>query len=688
MDVTVEDDEIEVTDPTKTTLTLNVSGWEPVADGPELDRPTDAEISGVTNRIEFPARFCVVHDEEANETTNLGSRNDQLSLDEGSYIVRVTAEVKSYVSFKTDAFVSSRNDTISLEFESDSKVTFGFKSHTAEPSDLIEIPRTPEGVATALTYSSVSIRTGTADRSFPSMRNHPPKVEFGPQSDVPESVRRRRHESGVRIEVPAEYRYLYPIASLSHYLSARVELGTRTPAIVADGRRYELGSMPSFEQNVNEVLRRVFFLDCLARSAGPYGVGFPFLPTLEDIDLSREEMYDAPIAERLWAYIDAPFDTIVDEFPKWHLCMYVEPSVEYATVLPYMVNDLAAIYRPLTEDLPSDERLSRSLDDFYRGTERRVSDQSPRSIEDAPTVELSKPKLEDGDIHGWLGEGTPIDVFKATPEAYENREKYRDRSEEKISVVAVLNDEEMSEEHAEVADIYRERTKDLSLDISIRENVRTNELASTLESGYDLLHFIGHCEESGLRCPDGTLAVSDITESNVQTFFLNACGSYYEGLSLVKKGSVAGAITFKTVLDEQAALVGTMFARLAAHGYSIERALELASRRVMMNKDYAVVGDGTHVLSQSTNIVGAESRLQKSGPDEYVLDYTVRAAWMPGAGFRVSHETAEQTIFGDTLRTEWDRDGIVDFLETAHCSVIYDGDLHWSEELANKLRNE
>ncbi len=72
----------------------------------------------------------------------------------------------------------------------------------------------------------------------------------------------------------------------------------------------------------------------------------------------------------------------------------------------------------------------------------------------------------------------------------------------------------------------------------------------------------------------------------------------FEGQTLIEKGSVAGAVTFTKVLNDHAVKVGSTFAKLLVHGFSIERAMCLARRRIMMGKDYAVVGDGTHSLIQ------------------------------------------------------------------------------------------
>ncbi|MFB6126058.1 MAG: hypothetical protein ABEJ79_01985 [Halolamina sp.] len=695
MDVNAGEDEIEAIDSTKTSVTVRALGWSETATASGIGPETDAELSGCARQMEFPSRFGAVTDLDADTSFRVGGTDDELVLEAGRYLLRVEAEIKCYLSFAGEATVRRRtNDAVVVDFPEPSAVTVGFRSRSERALETMTVPRSPAGVATAVQYASATMRTTTPDRSFPSMRAHPPLVEFGDETAIPDVIRSERFATDVELRLPDDLSYLFPSASLAYYLSADVTVGSERPVLVADGREYELGTHPTFERTVNDLLERTFFLDCLARQAGPNDVRKIEPLSLSRVGLSADRVYDLPIAERLWTYLDAPFDRIREDLPEWHLCMYVDPTYENGTVLPYLLNDLAAVYPPKLESLSSDERLDRSLDDFYRRNEDEDEDENGdtdagvvgRSVEDAPTVDLDKPRLQDGDAHGWLAEGTPIDVFKSLRGAYHNRGQYRERTEDSISIVAVLNDAEMSDEHAEVAEIYRDRAEELDLDIAIREELRTGELAQTFKTGHDLLHFIGHCEEGGLRCPDGTLSAAELTESNVQTFFLNACGSYYEGLELIEKGSVAGAVTFNTVLDEQAALVGTMFARLVAYGYSIERALELSRRRVMMNKDYAVVGDGTHVLSQTSNVVGSEARLVRASDDEFRLDYTVRAPWITGGTFTIVGEDSKRTLFGDSLSLHDDRETVADFLVESDFPVIYDGDIHWASAVGRRLQ--
>jgi hypothetical protein len=153
-----------------------------------------------------------------------------------------------------------------------------------------------------------------------------------------------------------------------------------------------------------------------------------------------------------------------------------------------------------------------------------------------------------------------------------------------------------------VADYYRE--PDLPMDVSVLESPDSEQLQTAFEQPTDLLHFVGHCENSGLRCADGTMAAGVIDECQVEAFFLNACGSLGFAEKLVERGAAAGAAT----TGETAGRVGCNWARLLAHGWSIERALDVA-RSVDDPAGYVAVGDGTHFLTDGKD----------KAPPEYTL---------------------------------------------------------------------
>jgi hypothetical protein len=252
--------------------------------------------------------------------------------------------------------------------------------------------------------------------------------------------------------------------------------------------------------------------------------------------------------------------------------------------------------------------------------------------------------------------------------------------------VAVLNDAEMSSEHDDAAEIYRRGTADLDIDVSVRKQLSRAELARVFEGTHDFVHYVGHCESDGLQCRDGTLSASELDRSGAETFFLNACGSYHEGIELVSRGSVAGAVTFEKVLDGHAARVGTTFVRLLVNGFSIERALGLARRRIIMGTDYAVVGDGTHRLSGASSGVPLVVELAPLVAGGYQVTFDASSPRVTGDVFTMPEPLdAEPHLFGAVSTVTLTAAEAEQFVRTVDLPVIFDGDIQWAAELAGQL---
>ena len=688
---------LRVYDRTKTEVRIDAQNWEGADAGYDVERPVDETVAGYVTELRLPSALVTASSLTTGDEFKHGGDAETLRLCEDDYLLNIETNIKTYLRFSGSATVWKSEDfsRLYVSFPEPTLVTFGFRSFNEEPVETITVPPTPAGVATAITYSSATHKTDGPMRSYPTLRSHPPRIEVGDETHVPDVVRSERFETGIELVVPDDLRYTFVAAPLAYYLQAEMTVADRDAPVLAVSEtetRYEFTSLPDFQHEAVSLLRRVFYLDCLVRNAGYYSWDLAEMDLLDAVGIDAEDAYDATPAERLTTYLDAPYECIDDELPEWHLAMHVEPSADHVSCLPYFLNNLAVVYLPESSDLEKEELLNKSIGDFYRAgdVEEPRPPREPQSAVESvvragpgsvKSVDRRNPVLHEGRVNGWLADGVPIDVFKVVPETYENKFNYFDHSDGDIDVVVILNDEEMIDEHEEVADIYRERAKELPIDVTVREYLTKAELADVLESHHDFVHYIGHCEEGGLRCANGTLAASDLAECNVQTFFLNACGSYYEGRDLVKQGSVAGAVTFTKVLNKQAAKVGVTFARLLINGFNIDLALRFARRRIMMGKDYAVVGDGSHILTQSRHNYPCILYVEE---DE--TDYRVRYDCVPvqdnGIIYQIYFNDNDQVhLQGDDVAVTATKMELHSILRNMSAPVIFDGEIYWSNEV-------
>jgi len=652
----------------------------------QLPRPVDETLACAAEELRFPVAVVFVSSVTGDRRHELANETGPLELPEGEYVVDVDAEIKTYLLFEGPATIRKTEDfeEVVVSFPDRREFVAGFRSRHERPAHTITTPATPDGLAATLSHLSAAHKTSTPDRTYPSLRGHPPLVETGDELDVPADVAARAPETGIELVAPPSLDHLFVLAPLAYYLQAAVTIEDRmAPLLRAPdaGVERELDPLPQLERSAARLLRKTFFLDSIVRNAGPFGTTLAEASILDALGLDDERLYAASPDDRLATYLDVPVSAIEHRLPDWHLTMYVAPEPQHVETLPFLLDRLALIARPKTSELQGGELVERTLDDFYRAPST-----GPGAV---ASVDVVKPELRGGRNHGWLADGVPIDVFKSTPAAYHNRLAFLERDRYERGITVVLNDPDMGSEHADVEEIYRRRAREYPIDLSVERCLGVADLASVFESPTDFVHYIGHCEEDGLRCPDGSLSAATLDAVESETFFLNACGSFHEGMELVERGAVAGAVTFSGVLNEHAVRVGSAFARLLMHGFCIERALRLARRRIMMGKDYAVVGDGTHTLSQNESLLPTRVTLERvDGPDDdrFLLTYDQYTTKTTGAHYHPYVEGNDYAyLCGNESEFLLDRGEVVDFLRRSEVPVIYDGDFYWSDRLYREL---
>ncbi|MBX0323488.1 hypothetical protein EGH21_10650 [Halomicroarcula sp. F13] len=643
-----------------------------------IPRPTAECYSGEAARLHVPCDDVTVTALDCDAQYTLASASE---LPSGSFLLSGTTEttpvaaaddplasdaVRLYVRFDGPASLRPTDDGTGLSLWESKSVTVGF-GETTTGLPRVQVPDTVDGLATGVSCLSAAHHTTSPSRSHPDQRDHPPLLTTGDTASVPGAIEDNRPATGIELRLPESVESVFVAAPLAYYLGAEVCVEERDrPVLIASGTdvRHEFSPLPALQDDVASLLRQVFYLDCLVRRMSPESAP----EVLAACSLDPESVRALSPAGRLERYLSTPTERVRDAAPEWHLSTHVRPSLGRARCLPFLLDKLSLVYLSEGAELDRRDLLDRTLSDAYptRGSTQQSSVLDPRG--------------ERGRVQGWLAPGTPIDAFKTTTTAYENRYRFRHRDNDRMQVTVVLNDSQMSDEQGTVTDIYR--AADLPMDVTVSESLTTAELAAVFEAENDFVHFVGHCDDAGLRCPDGNLSASEVSRSRTRTFFLNACGSYEEGLNLVDCGAVAGAVTFNDVLDRHAALVGTAFARLLSNGFSIQRALQLARRRIVMGHDYAVVGDGTYALLPSpTDPVVVWVRESASGYDLVCEVVTTHA----GDGYTLPFD-GEVALNGRRTETTVTEETFVETLDSVSVPVIFDGGFHWSRDLATRLR--
>ncbi len=548
--------------------------------------PVDLAVAVRTSKLAMPRlTMTIVRDADGQVVAQSGNR-EGIELPSARYEVEVsTAPMKLYIAVDGALTVRYDEGETILEFGSETVTTLGIRSFHERPAGTVTTTSDPEAVMSAVSLLGSSLQTTSAERSFPTLRGHPPLLELGEEFSKPAHI--ERPDTGVEIVVPPELRAVFAVAPLAYYLGAEVVSG-REACLRGPGWDHSLldatarvaQSNPSpLERGVAKALKRSFFLDCLTRTEGYYPVTLHERSVVEDaVDVDFGELYDLPLAERLGEYFALPHHELDPYLPSWNLTTDIRPISDNVEMLPFVANDLSLVRCPQRETQYAAGPEPQAVTDFFRDHE---SDEPVRGG-GAGTAEgdIVNPEPTETAEHAWVGDGFPLGASKATPNSYRRR-LTRDVSERtSIEITVVCNDDEMRDEDV-VADLYGARDL-LDFDVKVHYDLTRDQLVQVLSTPTNLLHYIGHVDERGMQCADGFLDVTSLdTDVAIESFLLNACRSFEQGQALVDRGSYGGVVTLSEVANVTATRFGQTLARLLNCGFTLRSALSIAQDDVM-----------------------------------------------------------------------------------------------------------
>ncbi len=633
---------------------------EPVhADPGAFPVPVDAAASfdaasvtlpyGVLSYVRAPDGTARGHVEGTGSTT----------LPAAGHLVELSGPVKAYLRVDAPVEVEVAPDRTTVAFGGETAVVVGVRSYHSRPAATVATTADPRDVMAVVSTFGAALKTTSPERSYPTLRGHPPLVELGDDLRVPDGL--EPPDTGVTVEMPDDLQAVCVAAPLAYYLGAAVEPGD-PPRVVADGFEHRFES--PVEIGVERTLQRAFLLDCVARTEGWYRMPLVERDAVEPhLDRDLADLYDAPVAERLDAAFALPADAVADAVPEWPLVADVTDDAANVAALPQLANELAVVRAASDAGAPDPGALPVDVAGFVRaGTGGHL----PRPRVDPPAADaLAQVRV---------GDGTPLAGGTLLPVALRNR-LARDPDDGDLAVTVVCNDGDMAGEYD--GRLYRGRG-DVPLDVTVHRDCTVDGLRATLADDASFLHYVGHVEPDGLVCADGTLDAASLDAVGVETFLLNGCRSYAQGVALVEAGAIGGIVTVSDVANDHATALGRTVARLLDAGFSLRAALSVADRE---RGRYVTVGDAGVAVTQSDGGLPNVLRVDV-GDDAARVAFrthpttTFRAGSLfrpyadgVDAGTLVGSTSAEATLSPDALR---------ELLAMEELPVILDGDLTWS----------
>ncbi len=619
--------------------------------------PVECALSLATDSLVIPAglsTFVRDRDGELIESlTNTGST----SHDSASYVIEFGSRVKLYFEF-TGAFEAEVTpNSTSFEFRGDGQIKIGARSSHERPAHTVVTTDDPAELIQAISTFGSALKTTSPERSFPTLRGHPPALEFGNTLDIPDDI--TVPSTGITIETPATFQSVLPLAPLAYYLGASVVQGPAVALTTDDGWSYPLTDGTSVVSEAQRVLKQVFFLDCITRTAGLYQIDLRERSELEErISISPEHLYDQSPAERLRSYLAYDFSELEDLIPRWPAHARVQSdsfSIEY---LPYLVNDLVTI---------------------STGNSERHSTKTPLlDGDDADDV------IGDVTEQIWVGDGFPPRHTKAILEGYEHNLGISG-TDGNIRVAVVLNDATLDMEAIEVNEIYGKGTS-FKFDVSLYRNLDSDALRALLQEDIDFLHFIGHVTKEGIKCSDGVLDAGTISDNGITYFLLNACSSAKQGCELVRGGSVGGIVTLTDVTDTSAGWFGVNLAKLLNAGYPLKAALTVLEPSSIISENYQVVGTNTAAVATKDQLPHLLEVETDTHPFEltHTTFHTDRVG-VGGIGVPYIGENETYMLVPTSLSWQAEKEKLLEFCDLEWFPVRIDGELFWSDEIDEQV---
>lgn len=567
----------------------NHDGVEPASTDPFLF-PVDAAVGVTTGRFTVsPHSSMHVRDEHGEHLGELTSNPRE--FEPGTYHLEIYGGPKVYVRVAdarfTAAYRSANLDyaPVDVTFESPTRIEIGARSVHSRPQATITVPDDPAALLEALPYLASSMKEFSPERSWPTLRGHPPAIERGDRLHVPDGL--WTPDTGVTIEAPPTYADAYRVAPLAFYLGADLVAGDRSALHLDNGHVEPLATpRQSVEERLDELLGRCLLLDSLARIGGYYS-----MPRHEYDELAPElpfyppNLSDLSLSEQLIEYLEVEADVLAPYRPQWPYVPTLRPDPTDAELLPSLLDSLVPIRVDDAGRTDSDAPTARpnAPSPLLAATTDRVADGAVRLLPDAFGNALDRTIPEPGDA--------------------------------RLSVV--VSDADRAERVREyVASARQSRLRAASVDVAVNRGVET--VARALGADADFLYYEPPRDgerADGDRVGDGRPPSNplDAALSGRECPPVVAVGAPLEPereAALVERGAIAGLTLDAPPSVEELG----RFASFLAVGGSVERSAALAE----LTPGHRFFGKPTHTLVRREHgIIHAELGVRSTTADEH-----------------------------------------------------------------------
>jgi hypothetical protein len=562
--------------------------------------PVDIAVTVTAGKLTLPNVGTVtVRTLDGAPRKSLSPSNSPTQLTGPLCLELTTTPLKLYLQFPTEAsweINSTPEATIIRELDG-IDILVGARSFQSSPANTITIDQTPAGCMTALSAFGANLKTTSPERTFPTLRGHPPLVKIGETPSIPDGY--LSTDTNITLGLPPKFRYIYPSAPLAYFLTANVQTAD-SPALFVHDKEYPLGNSRPFDTHVSALLKRLFMLEAATRATGLYTDSlnarsrFDNALATVDVSVDWDRLYDAPLATRVHRYLELPTDPLDRVVPEWSAHATVEPSAGQIEHLPFLAYSLTPISCKIADSQPS---LAPALESLSQITQLATAPDEHSLDGVAADADIMYPPEVDAATQTWHGPGYPLGACRPDPITQAQQARPTETDDPGTFAIAVVLGRDSTSNEEVVSQEYGTRETDIfDFKIETIADPSRDELVSALGSDLSLLHFIGHIDEDGFRCRDGHIDLRDrdAVECNTDVVILNGCQSVHQGTPLVEAGALAALVSLVDVPHAAASRYGMTVGRALNAGLPVGAAAALATEYTSVGRFYSTIGAWKH----------------------------------------------------------------------------------------------
>jgi len=241
------DDGLEIIDPierNRCRLTTHKPVTPTPVDCDRIEYPVSSAVEITAEMLTLPIQSTVYVRNSEGSILDEIQPSEQRYLTHDKYILDISTSMKVYAELESSIQMYSDADRTYLSFEQPMPTIIGARSYHTRPASTITTTTEPTDVMNAVSAFGSALKTTTVERSYPTLRGHPPAIKLGTELHIPEKI--EQSQTSVQLEVPPELSYIRVVAPLAYYLGASIVPGPEPKLVTDAGYVYSLALLLGF----------------------------------------------------------------------------------------------------------------------------------------------------------------------------------------------------------------------------------------------------------------------------------------------------------------------------------------------------------------------------------------------------------------------------------------------------------